>query len=195
MTKIIALNRKYIAIVVCVIMVCAVGLAGQSVLQARQMSVSKLSPAPEIQMLGVTVEPASVLKDLTYGNLTIKGAHVIRSKTFDLIVTVQNTTAKKLTNIPVELQVSLVGDDTKKVTSPGTLPSLEPGATARIAFRQIKALGDALGKDAAAGQHLMTVRINANPAGGLDQATVASFRFLVDTTVKAQAGASVQNVQ
>jgi len=93
-------------------------------------------------------------------------------------------TAKKMTNVPVELQVSIIGDDTKKVTAPGTLQSLEPGATARIAFRQIKALGDALGKSATAGQHLMTLRIKPNPEGGLEKATEASFNFNVDSTVK-----------
>ncbi|MDQ7094918.1 hypothetical protein REC12_15075 [Desulfosporosinus sp. PR] len=190
MTKIVALNRKYIVMATCVFVICLIGIAGYSLWQNKQASVSKVNAAPEIQMLGVAVEPASIIKDLTYGNVTLKGAQVITSKTFDLIVTVQNTTAKKMTNIPVELQVSLAGDETKKVTSPGTLPSLDPGATARIAFRQIKCLGDAMGKSATAGQHIMTVRIKPNPVGGVDQATEASFRFVVDSTVKAPAGAS-----
>ncbi|WP_407308844.1 hypothetical protein [Desulfosporosinus sp. SB140] len=189
MTKIVALNRKYIALVTCVLLIGLIGIAGYSLWQNKQASVSKINGTPEIQMLGVAVEPTSIVKDLTYGNVTLKGVQVITSKTFDLIVTVQNTTAKKITNIPVELQVSLAGDETKKVTSPGTLPSLEPGATARVAFRQIKCLGDALGKSATAGQHIMTVRIKSNPVGGLDQATEASFRFVVDSTVKAPAAA------
>lgn len=192
MTKIIALNRKYILMVTSVLLICVIGIAGYSLWESKQTSVSKINVTPEIQMLGVTVEPTSVVKDLTYGNVTLKGAQVITSKTFDLIVTVQNTTAKKMTNIPVELQVSLIGDETKKVTSPGTLPSLEPGATARVAFRQIKSLGDALGKSATAGQHLMMLRIKPNPVGGVDQATEASFRFIVDTTVKAPATANKQ---
>lgn len=192
MTKIIALNRKYIVMVTSVLLICAIGIAGYSLWESKQTSASKMNGTPEIQMLGVTVEPTSVVKDLTYGNVTLKGAQVITSKTFDLIVTVQNTTARKMTNIPVELQVSLVGDETKKVTSPGTLPSLEPGATARVAFRQIKSLGDALGKSAAAGQHLMMLKIKPNPVGGVDQATEASFRFIVDTTVKAPATANKQ---
>jgi len=143
-------------------------------------------------MIGVAVEPASIVRDLTYGSVTLKGAQVISTKTFDLIVTVQNMTANKMTNVPVELQVTLIGDDTKKVTSPGSLPSLEPGATARVAFRQIKALGDALGKSATDGQHLITLRINANPEGGVEQATEASFRFNVDSTVKAPAAVKKQ---
>jgi hypothetical protein len=192
LAKIIALNRKYIAMVTSVLVVCLIGIAGYSFWQTKQTSASKINSTPEIQMLGVTVEPASIAKDLTYGSVTLKGAQVIPSKTFDLIVTVQNTTAKKMTNIPVELQVSLVGDETKKVTSPGTLPSLEPGASARVAFRQIKSLGDSMGKSATAGQHLMTIKIKPNPAGGVDQATEASFRFIVDTTVKAPATAKKQ---
>ncbi|AFM41871.1 hypothetical protein Desaci_2961 [Desulfosporosinus acidiphilus SJ4] len=192
MTKIIALNRKYLVMVTSVLIICLIGIAGFSLWQTKQTSGNSAKGTPEIQMLGVTVEPAVVVKDLSYGNVTLKGAQVITSKTFDLIVTVQNNTAKKMTNIPVELQVSLLGDETKKVISPGVLPSLEPGAKARVAFRQIKCLGDALGKSATAGQHLMSVRIKPNPVGGVDQATEASFRFVVDTTVKAPATANKQ---
>jgi len=173
LAKIIALNRRYFIMVASVIVICLIGYGGFSFWQNTNASVSKVNDVPEIKMLSVTVEPASLVQDLTYGSVTLKGAQVITTKTFDLIATVQNTTAKKMTNIPIELQVTLVGDDTKKITSPGTLPSLE-----------IKILGDALGKSATAGQHLMTISIKPNPEGGVDQATEASFRFMVDTTVK-----------
>lgn len=192
MARIIAINRKYFIMVASVVVVCLIGYAGLSFWQSSNASVSKVNVPPEIKMLSVTVEPASIVQDLTYGSVTLKGAQVITTKTFDLVVTVQNTTAKKMTNVPVELQVTLVGDDTKKITSPGTLPSLEPGATARVAFRQIKILGDALGKSATAGQHLMTLSIKPNPVGGVEQATEASFRFTVDTTVKAPAAVKKQ---
>ena len=186
MTKIIAINRKYIVVVASVLVICLIGLAGFSLWQNTDASVSKNNnnEVAEIKMLSVTVEPVSIVKDLTYGSVTLKGVQVITTKTFDLIATLQNTTAKKMTNVPVELQVTLVGDDTKKVTSPGILPALEPGATARVAFRQIRVLGDALGKSSTAGQHLMTLRIKPNPVGGVGQATEASFRFTVDSTVK-----------
>ena len=184
MTKIIAIDRKYFVMVASVFVICLIGFAGFSFWQNTQASVTKIGTIPEIKMLGVTVEPASIVKDLTYGSVTLKGTQVITTKMFDLVVTVQNMTAKKMTNVPVELQVSIIGDDTKKVTAPGTLESLEPGATARIAFRKIKVLGDALGKSATAGQHLMTLRINPNPEGGVEQATEARFRFNVDSTVK-----------
>ncbi|SPF50087.1 conserved exported hypothetical protein [Candidatus Desulfosporosinus infrequens] len=187
MTKIIAINRKHAVIVASFLVICMIGFAGFSLWQNTEARVSKISKIPEIKMLGVTVEPVSIVKDLTYGNVTLKGAQVITTKVFDLVATVQNTTAKKMTNIPVELQVTLIGDDTKKVTSPGTLPTLEPGATARVAFRQIKALGDAMGKSATAGQHLITISIKPNLEGGVEQATEASFRFTVDSTVKVPA--------
>lgn len=185
--KIIAINRKYIVMVASVFVICLIGLAGFSLWQNTDASVSKNSEAPEIKMLGVSVEPATITKDLTYGSVTLKGAQVITTKTFDLIVTLQNTTAKKMTNVPVELQVTLLGDDTKKAIAPGTLATLEPGATARVAFRKINALGDAMGKSATAGQHLITVRINPNLEGGVEQATEADFRFTVDSTVKVPA--------
>ena len=185
MAKIIAINRKYFSMVASVVVVCLLGFGGFSLWQNTNVSASKVNDAPEIKMLSITVEPASVVKDLTYGSVTLKGAQVITTKTFDLVATIQNTTAKKMTNIPVELQVTLVGDDTKKITTPGTVKSLEPGETARVAFRQIKILGDALGKSATAGQHLMTLSIKPNAAGNVEQSTEASFRFTVDTTVKA----------
>lgn len=187
MTKLITIDRKYIVMVASVFVICLLGFAGFSLWEKKDASVSKNNGIPEIKMLGVTVEPASTVKDLTYGNVNLKGVQVISTKTFDLIATVQNMTAKTMTNVPVELQVTLIGDDTKKVTSPGSLPSLEPGVTKNIAFRQIKVLGDALGKSATDGQHLITIRINPNPEGGVEQATEASFRFNVDTTVKVPA--------
>jgi len=186
LTKIIALNRKYLIMAASVFVICLIGFAGFRLWQTTETSVSNIKN-PEIKMLGVTVEPASIVKDLTYGSVTLKGTQVITTKSFDLVVTVQNMTAKKMTNIPVELQVSIIGDDTKKVIAPGTLQSLEPGQTARIAFKQIKVLGDALGKSATAGQHLMTLRIKPNHEGGVEQATEASFRFNVDSTVKVPA--------
>lgn len=192
MSKIITIDRKYLVMVASIFVICLIGFFGFSFWQKTDASVSKNNEVPEIKMLGVTVEPASVVKDLTYGSVTLKGAQVISTKTFDLIATVQNTSAKKMSNIPVELQISLVGDNTKKITSPGNLPSLEPGATARVAFRQIKVLGDALGKSSVDGQHLITLRINPNPEGGVEQTTEASFRFNVDTTVKAPANVKKQ---
>jgi len=184
LTKIIALNRKYIVMVASVFVICLIGFIGFSFWQNTDTSVSKTNEAPEIKMLGVTVEPASITKDLTYGSVTLKGAQVITTKTFDLVATVQNTTAQRMTSVPVELEVTLLEDDTKKAIAPGTLTTLEPGATARVAFRQIKALGDAMGKSATAGQHLITLRIKPNLEGGVQQATEANFRFTVDSTVK-----------
>ena len=184
MTKIIALNRKYIVMVASVFVICLIGFIGFSFWQNTDTSVSKTNEVPEIKMLGVTVEPTSITKDLTYGSVTLKGAQVITTKTFDLVATVQNTTAQRMTSVPVELEVTLLEDDTKKAIAPGTLTTLEPGATARVAFRQIKALGDAMGKSATAGQHLITLRIKPNLEGGVQQATEANFRFTVDSTVK-----------
>lgn len=185
MAKIITINRKYIVMVVIVFVLCLIGFAGFSLGENKEASVTKNNGTPEIKMIGVTVEPASIVKDLTYGSVSLKGSQVILTKTFDLIVTVQNMTAKQMTDVPVELQVSLIGDETKKVISPGSLKTLAPGDTTRVAFRKIKALGDALGKSATDGQHLITFKINPNPEGGVEQATEATFRFNVDSTVKA----------
>lgn len=184
MAKIIAVNRKYLTVTIAVLFVCLIGLGVLTFWNHNQVSVEANNIVPEIRMLNLTVEPTSLTKDLTYGSVTLKGMQVITAKTFDLILTVQNTTDQKMTNIPVELQISLIGDDKEKISKMGNLPALEPGATARVAFRQVKALGDAQGKSPTAGQHLIVLRVKANPAGGVNQTTEATFRFNVDTTIQ-----------
>lgn len=188
MAKIIAINRKYFNLSLSVLLVFLIGIAGVTLWKTTHAS-TKANHVPEVKMLGLAVEPGSFTKDLTYGTVTLKSSQVINSKSFDLIATVQNTTGEQMTNIPVELEVTLIGDDTKKVSKIGNLPSLDPGATARVAFRQIKALGDAVGKSATAGQHKITLRVKPNAAGGINQATEATFFFNVDSSVKAPAAA------
>jgi len=183
MAKIIAVNRKYFTLVISALLICLIGYAGVTLWKTAQASAN--NPEPQIKMLGIAIEPTSFTTDLTYGTVTIKSSQVINATKFDLIATVQNTTNTKMTNIPVELEVALVGDDSQKVSKIGTLPSLDPGATARVAFREIRALGDAAGKSATAGQHKITLRIKPNAEGGVTQATEASFFFNVDSTVKA----------
>ncbi|WP_425801679.1 hypothetical protein [Desulfitobacterium sp. Sab5] len=190
MARIIAVNRKYLTLTLSMLLVCFLGIAGVTVWKTANASATKTNLVPEVKMLGVSVEPSSFTQDLTYGSVTLKGSQIINSKNFDLIVTVQNTTGQKMTNIPVELEVTLVGDESKKVSKLGNLPSLDPGATARVAFRQVKALGDAQGKSATAGQHKISLRVKPNAAGGVNQATDATFFFNVDTSVKAPASAT-----
>lgn len=190
MTKIVAIDRKYLTLTLSALLICFLGIAGVTLWKTADASTTKTNMVPEVKMLSLAVEPASLTQDLTYGSVTLKGSQVITSKTFDFIVTVQNTTGQTMSNIPVELEVSLVGDDNQKVSKLGNLPSLDPGATARVAFRQVKALGDAQGKSATTGQHKITLRVKPNAAGGVNQATEATFYFNVDTTVKASKGAS-----
>lgn len=190
MARIIAINRRYFTLGLSVLLICFLGISGVTLWKTAHASATKTNMVPEVKMLGLAVEPASFTQDLTYGSVTLKGSQIIANKTFDLIVTVQNTTGQKMSNIPIELDVSLVGDDSKKVSKLGNLPSLDPGATARVAFRQVKALGDAQGKSATTGQHKITLRVKPNAAGGVNQATDATFYFNVDTTVKAPKAAT-----
>ncbi|MHB1651974.1 MAG: hypothetical protein ACYCVD_05770 [Desulfitobacteriaceae bacterium] len=186
MAKIIALNRKHWTMGLSVVLMCLIGIAALTLWRNNHATVNK-TVIPEVKMLSLSVEPAGPTKDVTYGSVTLKGSQIIPAKVFDLIVTVQNTTAQKMTNVPIELEVSLMADDKQKVTKMGNLAALEPGGTAKVIFHQIKALGDAQGKNPTAGLHQMTVRIKQNPAGSVNQATAASFRFNVDSTVKVPA--------
>ena len=84
MTKIIAINRKYLMMVASAFVICLIGIAGISHWHNTEASVSKINSNPGIKMLSVTVEPASIVKDLTYGSVTLKGTQVINTKMFDL---------------------------------------------------------------------------------------------------------------
>lgn len=186
MAKIIALNRKYLTITLSVVLVCLIGIAALTLWKNNHATVNK-NVIPEVKMLSLSVDPAGPTKDVTYGSVTLKGSQIIPAKTFDLTVTVQNTTAQKMTNVPVELEITLMSDDKQKVTKMGNLATLDAGGTAKVIFHQIKAMGDALGKNPTAGLHQITVRVKPNPAGGVNQATAATFRFNVDSTVKVPA--------
>lgn len=188
MAKIIAVNRKNLTVTLGVVLLCLIGIAGLSFWKNNPAAVNK-SLIPEVKMLSLNVDPAGPTKDVTYGSVTLKGSQIIPAKTFDLTVTLQNTTAQKMTNIPIELEVSLVGDEAQKVTKMGNIAALDPGGTAKVIFHQVKALGDAQGKNPTAGLHQITVRIKSNPAGGVNQSTAANFRFNVDSTVKVPAAA------
>lgn len=186
MSRVITVNRKYLAFTLSILLIIVVGLTVLSFENEQDASATKTEVVPEVKMLGITVDPAPITKDLAYGSITLKGAQVISVKTFDLIATVQNTTAREIFNVPVELEVTQLNenDAAKKLSKMANIPSLKPGDTARVVFRQVKALGDAGGQDATAGQHLLTIRVKSNPEGGINQTTEASFRFNVDTTVK-----------
>lgn len=184
MAKIIAIDRKYLTTILgtaflALLCISAVGLWKSSAVNANKVL------NPEVKMLGAAIDPAAITKDMTYGSLTLKNVQVIPSKTFDLTVNIQNVTDRPMKNLALELEISLLGDSNQKNIIPAQLQSLDPGQPASVTFRGVKALGDAAGENAAVGQHLIVIRIKANPAGGLNKTSEASFKFLVDSTVKA----------
>jgi len=183
LAKIIALNRRYLSITLSVILVLLIGIATLSLWRNHHAAVNK-NVIPEIKMLSLNVNPAGPTKDVTYGSVTLKGSQIIPAKTFEVTVNLQNTTNEKMTNVPVELEVTLVGDEQQKVTKLANISTLEPGASVKVPFGPIKAFGDAQGKNPAAGLHQLVVRVKPNPAGGVDQQTEAKFRFNVDSSIK-----------
>lgn len=182
LAKIIALSRRNLSITLGVVLVMLIAVASFS-LWTHHEAVNKVV-IPEIKMLSLSINPQGPIKDVTYGSVTLKGSQIIPSKSFEVIVNVQNTTAQKMMNIPVELEVTLVGDEKQKITKLANLSTLDPGGTAKVTFGTLKALGDAQGKNPSAGLHQLKVRVKPNPAGGVNQTTEANFRFNVDSTVK-----------
>jgi len=183
MAKIITVNRKYLAITLSLVILALVGFAGITLWETVQAVSSKTEVVPEVKMLEIAIEPQPITQDVTYGEMTFKDAKVIPATTFDLYATVQNTTSQKMTNIPVELTVCLAENETQKITTMGTIPALDPGGSARISFKQIKALGDARGSDPASGQHLITLRIKPNAEGGVTQTSEATLKFIIDSSL------------
>ncbi|CAA7601856.1 Hypothetical protein DEACI_2526 [Acididesulfobacillus acetoxydans] len=186
MAKIVALNRKHLTLLLGVVLVFLVGMAAVKLWQKNDAPVAK-TVAPEVKMVSVGVDPAGPTKDVTYGSVTLKGSQIIPAKVFDLTVTLQNVTDRKMTNVPVEMEMNLLGNDRQKVKQMANVPSLDPGGTVKVIFHQIHALGDAMGVNPTAGLHEITIEVKANPAGGVNEDTEAHFQFNVDSTVKTQA--------
>lgn len=183
LAKIVALNRKHLTVTLGVILICLMSIAVVNLWQDNHAPVNK-TVIPEVKMLSVSVDPSGPTKDVTYGSVTLKGSQIIPAKVFDLIVMLQNTTSQKMTNIPVEMEISLLGNDKQKVTQMANVPSLDPGGAAKVIFHQVHALGDAQGINPTAGLHQVTIEVKPNHAGGVNQDTEASFRFNVDSSIK-----------
>lgn len=183
MARIIAIDRKYLTMILGTAFLALLCFSAIGLWKSSAVNTNKLLN-PEVKMLNVTVDPATITKDMTYGSLTLKNAQIIPSKTFDLTVNIQNVTDHPMKNLALELEISLLGDSNQKNIIPAQLESIDSGQAASVTFRGVKALGDAAGENAAVGQHLVVIRIKANPSGGLTKTSEASFKFLVDSTVK-----------
>ena len=137
---------------------------------------------PEIKFVSVEYEPQIIVKNVKYGEEEYKGLKIMPNTSFKVSALVQNVTEKTMSNIQVSLTLISLKDKSQQLSKQGVIPTLEPGATAKISFENISALGDAKGESATAGQHELILAIKANPEGGVTQNTEARFNFNVDSS-------------
>lgn len=185
MAKFVTIKRKHVWISGLVLAVAFFSVLGINfVFGDSQESIVPKQVEPEMKILSLEFDPHMVIRDLTYDGEVMKGMQIVPKTTYKVSAIVQNMTEKTMNDVPIQLTIYLAQDKTKNATKEGKIPVLEPGATAKVAFENIKALGDAKGKSAKEGQHEMILTIKANPQGGMTQNTEAKILFNVDSTVK-----------
>lgn len=184
MARFVTLRRKYFLYGGLFVLIALVSVFGVNLLRSSMTSSTPTEVEPELKILSIEFAPQMAIKDITYEGEVFKGMQNLNKDSFEISAIIQNMTEKVITDVPVVLTISAIEDKSKSLNKEGKIPTLEPGATARIVFENIKALGDAEGKSATAGQHEMILAIKANEEGGILQNTEARVIFNVDTTVK-----------
>lgn len=140
-------------------------------------------PSAELKIVSIEFEPKTLERDLVYGANKIEDAKVINKSAFKVAAVVQNVTDKEMTNIPVTMTLTLIGNPESQQIKQGNIPSLKPGESARITFENLKALGDAAGEQGTLGQHEIVMNFAVSDEG-LSVATETKVGFIVDTTQK-----------
>lgn len=185
MAKFITLKRRYLLYGGLVLAVAFFSFLGiNMLLSSSETSSTPDKVEPEMKILSIEFDPQIVIRDLTYGSEVFKGIQTMPNNDFKISAVVQNMTEKTMIDIPIKMTITLVENKTQQLSKEGKIPTLEPGATARVSFENIKSLGDAKGKSATAGQHEMVLAIKANMEGGMSQNTEAKVVFNVDSAIK-----------
>ena len=184
MARFVTLKRKYFLYGGLFVLIALVSVFGVNAIRSSQASSTPTAVEPELKILSIEFKPQITIRDISYEGEVFKGMQNLNKDSFEISAIVQNMTEKVISDVPVVLTISAIEDKSKSLRKEGRIPTLEPGATARIVFENIKALGDAQGKSATAGQHEMILAIKANAEGGVSQNTEARVIFNVDTSVK-----------
>ncbi len=184
MARFITVKRKYLVYCGIVLAIAVLGYLGFNFAGAAQSSLNPDTVQPEMKIISIEFDPQIQIRNQTYGEEEFKGIQIMPKTNFKISAIIQNMTEQTVNDIPVRLTISSLTDKSQQISKKGEIPSLEPGATAKISFENIKALGDAKGKSATAGQHEMVLAISANPESGLNQSTEARVIFNVDSAAK-----------
>lgn len=184
MAKFITLKRRYLIYAGLFVVIACISVWGAGMLKSSLTSTTPTQVQPELKILSIEFAPQMTVLDLKYGGEEFKGLQTINKDTFSVSAIVQNMTENIISEVPVQLTISAIENKSQSLSKEGKIPALEPGASAKITFENIKALGDAKGESPTAGQHEMILAIKANPDGGIAQNSEARVIFNVDTSVK-----------
>jgi len=177
-------KRRYLFSCVLAVAVVIVGLVGFNIFGDSELSPVTDKVEPEMKIQSIEFDPQIVIRNQTYGEEEFKGIQIMPTNDFKVSAIIQNMTEQTVNNIPVKLTLSSLEDKTRQISKEGIIPTLEPGATAKISFENIQALGDAKGESVTNGQHEMILAIKANAEGGMLQNSEARIVFNVDSSVK-----------
>lgn len=184
MAKFITLQKRYLIYAGLFVVLVCVSVWGAGALKSSLTSTDPTQVEPELKILSLEFDPKMTVRDMNYGGEEFKGLQTINKDTFSISAIVQNMTENIVSEIPIQLTISAIENKSQSLSKEGKIPTLEPGASARITFENIKALGDGKGESPTAGQHEMILAIKANHEGGISQNSEARIIFNVDTSVK-----------
>ncbi|NLP44821.1 MAG: hypothetical protein GX351_09370 [Peptococcaceae bacterium] len=182
MAKFITVKRKYLLYSFLGLVIIFASFLGVNFFGKAETDPVVENIEPYIKFVSVEFDPQIAVKNVKYGDEEYKGLKILPSTNFKVSALVQNVTEKTMNNIQISLTLISLKDRNQQLNKQGIIPTLEPGATAKISFENINALGDAKGESATNGQHELVLAIKANPDGGIDQNTEAKFTFNVDSS-------------
>ncbi|MGI5902370.1 MAG: hypothetical protein ACOX7U_07845 [Desulfitobacteriia bacterium] len=181
MSKFVTVKRKHLAYSALALAIVVLGYFGISYMGEKELNVNTEQVQPEMKIISIEFDPQIMISDRSYGEEEYKGIKIMPQANFKTSAIIQNMTEQTVKDVPVILSLVSLADKNQKVSKEGKIPLLEPGATAKITFENISALGDAKGESALAGQHELILEIRADGSNNLQQNTEARVLFNVDT--------------
>lgn len=180
--RVFVVNRKVLGIVCLVLVLVAAGTVVWKMKGESNQAAFSQGNVPEIAIASITLEPKTVIRDLTYEGIPFPASQLFKGKEFTAAVSFKNNSEKVLKEIPVE--VNLVVEGKTPVKRSGKIKEIAPGGVVTLNFAKFPVLGDAKGKDVKSGLHQLEVRVLPNPAGGVEISNELAMIFFVDSKAK-----------
>jgi len=180
--RVFVVDRRILGIVSLVVVLLAVGAVAWQIKGGGHQAAFSQRDVPEIAIVSISLEPKTVVRDLSYEGIPFPATQLFKGKEFTAAVSFKNNSEKVVKDIPVE--VDLVVEGKTPVKRSGKIKELMPGGVATLNFPKFPVLGDAKGKNVNAGLHQLEARVQPNPAGGVEISNELAMIFFVDSKVK-----------